>query len=74
MSRRTANQAAAALATAHVAGCVGPTAQTTATKAPDAEPRAQVNIPLQLQVNRQSYAIKVDSRTTVLDARGLGFA
>ena len=68
MSRRTAVQATAALATAHVAGCAAPTVQTTAMNLSDAEPRAQVNIPLQLQVNGQNYAIKVDSRTTVLDA------
>lgn len=35
---------------------------------PETESRALVTMPLQLRVNGQTYAITVDSRTSVLDA------
>ena len=71
MSRRTAVQTTAALATAHLAGCAAPAATPTsesATHSAETESRAVVMMPLQLRVNGQNYAITVDSRTTVLDA------
>ena len=68
MSRRTAVQTTAALATAHIAGCAAPVSSMNAANRPETESRALVTMPLQLRVNGQTYAITVDSRTSVLDA------
>ncbi len=68
MSRRTAVQTTAALATAHIAGCAAPVSPMNAANRPETESRALVTMPLQLRVNGQNYAITVDSRTSVLDA------
>ena len=71
MSRRTAVQTTAALATAHLAGCAVPAANLTSessNNSAETESRAVVMMPLQLRVNGQTYAVTVDSRTTVLDA------
>ena len=68
MSRRTAVQTTAAIATAHLAGCAAPQVTLNAPTSPETESRAAVMLPLQLQVNGQTYSLTVDSRTTVLDA------
>ncbi len=71
MSRRTAVQATAALATVQFAACATPATNSLPANAANlsgVEPRAQVNFPVKLQVNGQIHAITVDSRTTVLDA------
>jgi xanthine dehydrogenase YagT iron-sulfur-binding subunit len=68
VSRRTAVQTTAALATAHLAGCAAPLSSVGAVDSPETASRALVSIPLQLRVNGQTYAITVDTRTTVLDA------
>jgi xanthine dehydrogenase YagT iron-sulfur-binding subunit len=67
MSRRTAVQATAALATAQITGCAAPGSAMRAADAPETESRAQVMMPLRMQVNGRNYAITVDSRSTVLD-------
>ena len=68
MSRRSAVQATAAFATAHLTGCAVTAPPMNPGNAPETESRAQVLMPMQLQVNGQIYDITVDSRTTVLDA------
>ncbi len=68
MSRRAAVQTTAALATAHLAGCAAPVSPMNAANLSEAESRALVTMPLQLRVNGQTYAIIVDSRSSVLDA------
>lgn len=68
VSRRTAVQATAAIATAHVAGCAAPQPLTNAEVLIPDESRNAVMQPLKLQVNGQTYALNVDNRTTVLDA------
>ena len=76
ISRRGLVQATAALATGHLGGLA--TAQPLgAPQAPQAhqgppgsaaEDRAVTMLPIRLEVNGQSYALTLDSRTTVLDA------
>ena len=68
MSRRTAVQTTAALATAHLAGCAAPQGMTNAGNQLETESRAVVTVPVQMRVNGKTYAISVDSRTSVLDA------
>lgn len=68
MSRRTAVQATAALATAQLTGCAVTSQPMNISHAPETESRGQVLVPMQLQVNGQTYSITLDSRTTVLDA------
>ena len=68
VTRRTAVQTTAALATAHLAGCAAPVSPMNAANSPETESRALVTMPLQLRVNGQTYTITVDSRTSVLDA------
>ena len=68
MSRRTAVQTTGALAAAHLTGCAAPLSLPNPAVSPETESRALVTMPLQLRVNGQTYALNVDSRTSVLDA------
>ena len=73
VSRRGLMQGSAALVTAHLAGVAAAQSQNATVPASSAEvalrpDRAVTLVPVRLEVNGQSHALTLDSRTTVLDA------